>query len=153
MSQLSFTLILLCNGILLYYFQLSSWNYYNSDLPLCVFLLLPYWLKQYHFPWFSLLEGKFERAVMWRQFLRFKKKLNLEQKSRPLQVLIFYWIVYPLSRLTLDVNYIMFIIQYCTLVLSVERPNEFTIGIKIPSLTHWTYAQMDFSFTKLYTIV
>ena len=56
MSQLALTLFLLCDGLLLYFLKVSSYNNYNSDSLMCVFLLLTQGLKQYHISEPSLLE-------------------------------------------------------------------------------------------------
>ena len=37
----------------------------------------------------------------------------------------------------------MFVGQYCTIVLSMDLTYEFNIGMMIPCLTYWNYAQMD----------
>ena len=55
----------------------------------------------------------------------------------------FFGVIHPLSRITLDVDYIIFVTQYLTLILSVHLTYEFTSGMMIPHLTYLTYAQMD----------
>ena len=45
--------------------------------------------------------------------------------------------------ITIDIDYIMFFIQYGTIVLSLDHVYESTSGIIIPYLMYWTYAQMD----------
>ena len=45
-----------------------------------------------------------------------------------------------------DVDYITFLVNNKTLILTVDRTYEFTSGMKIPFLTYWTYAQMDCFF-------
>ena len=63
--------------------------------------------------------------------------------SRHNQELIFIGVVYPLSRIALDILYITFVSKLCTLVLSAGRSYEFTSEIMIECLTSCTYAQMD----------
>ena len=63
--------------------------------------------------------------------------------SRHLQVLIFYFIVYSLSRIDLKVVSVIFVSKLCTLVLSAGRSDEFTSEMMIECLTYFTYAQMD----------
>ena len=63
--------------------------------------------------------------------------------SRHLQVLIFYFIVYSLSRIALEVVSLIFVSKLCTLVLSADRIYEFTSEMMIQCLTYCTYAQMD----------
>ena len=63
--------------------------------------------------------------------------------SRHIQELIFIGIVYPLSRIALDVLSITFVSKLCTLVLSVGRSYEFTSEMVIQCLTYCTYDQMD----------
>ena len=63
--------------------------------------------------------------------------------SRHIQELIFIGIVYPLSRIALDVLSITFVSKLCTLVLSVGRSYAFTSEMMIQCLTYCTYAQMD----------
>ena len=63
--------------------------------------------------------------------------------SRHLQVLIFYFIVYSLSRIALEVVSLIFVSKLCTLVLSTDLIYEFTSGMMIQCLTYCTYAHMD----------
>ena len=47
-----------------------------------------------------------------------------------------FWIVYPLSWITLDVDSIIFVTQYWTIVMYVERTYDFTSEMMILHLTY-----------------
>ena len=58
----------------------------------------------------------------------------------------FFGVIHPLSRITLDVDYIIFVTQYLTLVLYVHRTYEFTSGMMILHLTYLRDYQMYVCF-------
>ena len=107
-------------------YHLSGWK--------ILFLTYNYWIKH-----FNELSWDVSSWIL-------NNLLNRKQRSRNLRILIFYWIVYHLNYITLDVDLTIFLSQYWTLVLFVDHTYYFTSGMMIPYLAHWNYAQMDVFF-------
>ena len=83
---------------------------------------------------------------MWRQFVSFKEFIKPQTKVTSIFRYSYFWIVYNLSHITLDVDSIIFLTQYWALVLYVDCAYEFTSGMMIPYLTHLSYSHMDVGF-------
>ena len=152
MPPLALTLIPLCNGLLLYYFQLSAQDNFNIFLILCMFLILLYWQKQYLPPNYSLSEKKIEWDVMWRQFVSSKEFVKPQRIHYSLGM-YFFRIVYNLRRITIYVESIIFVSQYWDLGMYADLTCEFISGMTTPYIRHWSYAHINFYSYKSYVIV
>ena len=96
-----------------------------------------------------VLEKILEWSVMWRPFLSFKELFKQWTKVTSISRYSYFWIVYPLSRITLDVNSTIFVSQNLTLALYVDCDYEFTSGRMIPYLTHWSNSHIDVCFIQI----
>ena len=116
MYQLALTLFPLCNELLLYFF--------NHPIRIIIILYCYYVCFYYRLSvWNNILSlTPFKWAFTYGLFISFKECFELQKTVTLSSKLIFYYIVYPLSRVTLDVEYIMLFSQYCTLVVHVDRP-------------------------------
>ena len=98
------------------------------------------------FFWLLIIGEKIEQSATWRQFVSFKWFVRPWTKFTSFSGIDILWIVYPLSRITLDVYLIIYFSQYRTLVLFLVVKSEFISGMMIPYLMYWTYDQMDVCF-------
>ena len=80
------------------------------------------------------------------QFISFKTYLYRKERSRHLQILTRYCIVYPLSCITIDAESIISVSRYLTLVLFFGITYYFTGVMMILHLMYWNYDQMYIFF-------
>ena len=96
-----------------------------------------------------MLEKTFELNFMWHQFVSFKESVKLKTKVTLFFGYVYFWNFYPLSHITLDVEYIIFGSQYWTLALSLDHKCEFTSGIKINYLAYILVVHKSVKMTLL----
>ena len=117
------------------------------------FSILSLLAKTIYFPWLLVVWETFEWNKLWHYFEGLKENFK-PQRLRNFSGMCIFWIVYPLSRINLDVDSIIFVNQYWIFYLYVERIRELTSGITILFLTYWSYMlRWMFDFDKSYEII